>query len=275
MLERNLPQSLQRLLGEVHVLDGEEPGAEARYRPVVHDGGAGGRQHVNEVGEGACREQHDVRAGAGAVLLAEQADEERHEGVDREGGEGILGADGEHLAELHEGAELARLVPLGLQAGQDPLELRGGGGRGRGRRRGAREQVVEPGPEPAEEALEGGAGGGEGGREGCGRRVVVLVVLVLVVVVVRGGVGGGGGVRVLAFFRCGCGRRRGARPAAGGRGRVHRRRSGAAGAGGGGAGALGGGGRGGGGGGAGGGALAAARFHARDGRSGGAARCRA
>lgn len=89
----------------------------------MHDRGAGGGEHVDEVGKGPRGEQHDVRAGAGGgrlVLAAEHADEDGDEGVDWEGGEGVLGADGEHLAELHEGLELARLVAVGLEAGEDP-----------------------------------------------------------------------------------------------------------------------------------------------------------
>jgi hypothetical protein len=35
-------------------------------------------------------------------------------------GEQVLGADGAHLAELHERLELARLVAVRLQAGEEP-----------------------------------------------------------------------------------------------------------------------------------------------------------
>jgi hypothetical protein len=120
----------------------------------VHDGGAGGGEHVDEVGKGPGSEQHDVGAGASGgrlVLAAEHSDEDGDEGVDGEGGERVLGADGEHLAELHEGLELARLVAVGLQAGEDPLEVCGGGRGGGGG--GGGEEVVEAGAEPAEECF--------------------------------------------------------------------------------------------------------------------------
>jgi hypothetical protein len=122
------------LLSEVHVLDGKQSSTEALYGPVVHDRGAGGGEHINEVGECPRREQHDVGAGTSGgrlVLAAEHPDEDWDESIDREGGERVLGADGEHLAELHEGLELARLVAVRLQAGEDPLEVTGRGGGGR------------------------------------------------------------------------------------------------------------------------------------------------
>jgi len=98
------------LLGEVHVLYGEQSSTEALYGSIVHDCGARGGEHINEVGECPRSEQHDVGAGTSGgrlVLAAEHPDEDWDEGVDGEGGERVLGADGEHLAELHEGLELA------------------------------------------------------------------------------------------------------------------------------------------------------------------------
>ncbi|CAD6219918.1 unnamed protein product [Miscanthus lutarioriparius] len=122
------------LLDEVHVLYGEQSSTEALYGSIVHDCGARGGEHINEVGKCPRSEQHDVGAGTSGgrlILVAEHPDEDWDEGVDEEGGERVLGADGERLAELHEGLELARLVAVRLQAGEDPLEVTGRGGGGR------------------------------------------------------------------------------------------------------------------------------------------------
>lgn len=52
---------LQRLLGEVDVLDGEQARTEGRHGTVAHYGGAGRGQHVRQEGQRTRRQQHDVR----------------------------------------------------------------------------------------------------------------------------------------------------------------------------------------------------------------------
>lgn len=77
MLLGELLESLQRLLREVDVLDGQETGAKAGEGTVVHDAGAGRRQHVREVREGARGEEHGVRV----VLRVELRDQQRNKRV--------------------------------------------------------------------------------------------------------------------------------------------------------------------------------------------------
>ncbi len=226
VLVRELLERLQRLLGEVDVLDREQPLAEERHRVVVHERGGRRRQHVHHVAHRARRQQHDVRV----VPLLEHLDEYRHEDVDRHRGERVLGADGEQLAQLGERGELLALV-VRFEAGEDGLQA------AVRRRRAGEQQVVEAGAQLAQQAVQrarrrrprarvrgglleaierlllrlvgrGGAALGVGGADaraaarGAGR-----------------GVGGGGGGRGACVRRC----RRGLHPAKEGRARASAR----------------------------------------------------
>lgn len=85
---------LQGLLGEVDVLYGEQARTETRHRLVVHDGGAGGREHVRQVRQRARRQQHQV----GVVLRVQQPHQRGHKRVHRKRRQGLLRGNRQQLA---------------------------------------------------------------------------------------------------------------------------------------------------------------------------------
>mmetsp|Transcript_5126 Transcript_5126/g.18736 ORF Transcript_5126/g.18736 Transcript_5126/m.18736 type:complete len:1950 (-) Transcript_5126:161-6010(-) len=122
MFGRHLLQGLQRLFGQVNVLNIEQSRAERGQAIVVHHGRARGGQHVHEMGQGPGRQEHDVRI----VLVVEQPHQQRHESIQGKGGQRVFGRHGEHLAKGGECLHLAALVALGAEAREDGLHARRG-----------------------------------------------------------------------------------------------------------------------------------------------------